>query len=55
MNDLELFGLRIKKNKLLAIFGYSSQQHVNIFPKNWFSFSVIEYKKKISTESKEPR
>ena len=29
--NLEFLGLRIKKNKLLAILGYSNQQHANIF------------------------
>ena len=31
-HDLELLGLRVEKNKLLVIFGYSNQQHVNMFP-----------------------
>ena len=30
--DLELLGPRMKKTKLLTIFDYSNQQHVNIFP-----------------------
>ena len=43
--DLELFGLKVKRNKLLAIFGYSNQQLVNIFfSENWLRLSVSKLK-----------